>query len=89
MVKQDVGSVGFHPQLGLNGGIQWMDGWMDGWMMCWMVCWWVLVHSDWYGEMQSLFGQLIWSHVLGNSYYFNSCRVRKVDWIVWGIGMML
>jgi hypothetical protein len=33
MVKQDVGSVGFHPQLGLNGGIQWMDdGWMDGWM---------------------------------------------------------
>jgi hypothetical protein len=40
MVKQDVGSVGFHPQLGLNGGIQWMDGWMDG------LLGWVLVHSD-------------------------------------------
>jgi hypothetical protein len=31
MVKQDVGSVGFHPQLGLNGSSNgWMDGWMDG-----------------------------------------------------------
>jgi len=38
-VKQDVGSVGFHPQLGLNGA---SNGWMDGWM----VGWWVLVHSD-------------------------------------------
>jgi hypothetical protein len=27
--------------------------------------------------MQSLFGQLIWSHVLGNSYYLNSCKVWK------------
>jgi hypothetical protein len=38
--------------------------------------------------MQSLFGQLIWSHLLGISYYLNSSRVWKegseMDWIVWG-----
>jgi hypothetical protein len=43
MVKQEVGSVGFHPQLGLNGA---SNGWMDGWMLCWGGCWFTLTDME-------------------------------------------
>jgi hypothetical protein len=50
MVKQDVGSVGFHPQLGLNGA---SNGWMDGW--CVGGCWFTLT------DMEERDAEFIWS----------------------------